>query len=99
MQTCQINFAGREGCDCCEIASTSEGVERGVGRWIDGWRDARREYRDVIGGKPMNFKHHLNRKLVQSLVFIPFFITFSLCAYFCSPLFFSFSHFTHHCLS
>ena len=21
MQTCQINFAGREGCDCCKIAS------------------------------------------------------------------------------
>lgn len=32
MQTCQINFAGREGCDCCEIASTSQGGER-----MDGW--------------------------------------------------------------
>lgn len=41
MQTCQINFAGREGCDCCEIASASK-----VG-WghLDGWMDG--------GGKGM----------------------------------------------
>lgn len=33
MQTCQINFAGREGCDCCKIAIPSK-------RWgeeMEGW--------------------------------------------------------------
>lgn len=35
MQTCQINFAGREGCDCYEIASASKGG-RGGGV-VDGW--------------------------------------------------------------